>query len=200
VDTVLSTLSVSVQDRVQKRLLNRMASNVTTFVLENDPELLAPLISHVQGGVAQMGICGEADLPRLGVALQEALTNALYHGNLEVSSELRELDYGAFLHEVEARRLRSPYRERPIRVKVKLARNRAVFVIGDAGPGFNLSALPDPTCLPNLEKSSGRGIFLMRIFMDRVVYNASGNAVTLVKYRQPPTDSPGSQAPNPDYS
>ncbi len=110
VDTVLSTLSVSVQDRVQKRLLNRMASNVTTFVLENDPELLAPLISHVQGGVAQMGICGEADLPRLGVALQEALTNALYHGNLEVGSELRELDHGAFLQEVEARRHRSPYR------------------------------------------------------------------------------------------
>ncbi len=78
---------------------------------------------------------------------------------------------------------------------MKLARNRAVFVIRDAGPGFDLSALPDPTCLPNLEKSSGRGIFLMRIFMDRVAYNTFGNAVTLVKYRQPPTDSPGSQAP-----
>ena len=186
---------MSVQDRVQKRLLNRITSNVTTFALENDPELLAPLISHIQSGVAQMGVCGEADLPRLGVALQEALTNALFHGNLEVDSGLRELDHAVFLREVEARRHRSPYRERPIWVKVKLARNRAVFVIRDAGPGFDLSALPDPTSLPNLEKSSGRGIFLMRIFMDRVVYNAFGNAVTLIKYRQAPTDSLGSQVP-----
>lgn len=194
-DTVLTTLGVSEYERVQKRLLKRMASNVSTFVLENDIELLAPLISYIQLGVAQMGICEEADVPRLGVALQEALTNALYHGNLEVGSRLREHDRKAFLELVESRRRQSPYKDRQIWVRIKLAHNRAVFVIRDAGPGFDLSSLPDPTDLPNLEKSSGRGIFLMRIFMDRVVYNTAGNAVTLVKYRQPAAGSPETETP-----
>ncbi len=194
-DTVLATLSVSAHERVQKRLLNRMASNVTTFVLDNDVELLTPLISYIQVGVTQMGVCEEADIPRLGVALQEALTNALYHGNLEVGSGPRECDRKAFLDQVEARRRQSPYRDRQILVKIKLARDRAVFVIRDAGPGFDFSALPDPTHLPNLERSSGRGIFLMRIFMDRVIYNPVGNAVTLIKYRRAAADSPERQAP-----
>lgn len=189
-DTVLATLGVSAYERVQKRLLQRMASNVSTFVLENDAELLVPLISYIQVGVAQMGICEDADLPRLGVALQEALTNALYHGNLEIDSRLREQDRKAFLEEVKTRRSQSPYKDRQIWVRIKLARNRAAFVIRDDGPGFDLAAIPDPTHLPNLERSSGRGIFLMRIFMDRVVYNPAGNAVTLVKYRQAAADSP----------
>lgn len=193
-DTVLTTLGLSEYERVQKRLLKRMASNVSTFVLENDVELLAPLISYIQLGVAQMGICEEADVPRLGVALQEALTNALYHGNLEVGSRLRERDRKAFLELVEARRHQSPYKDRQIWVRIKLAHNRAVFVIRDSGRGFDLSSLPNPTDLPNLEKSSGRGVFLMRIFMDRVVYNPAGNAVTLIKYRRA-ADSAESEAP-----
>lgn len=193
-ETVLNTLGVSAHRRVQSRLLSRMASTTSTFVLENDAELHAPLISYIQGGVAQMGVCPEADLPRLGVALQEALTNALYHGNLEVASGLREHDHRAFVEQVEARRRQSPFKDRQIWVRIKLARDRAAFVIRDAGPGFDLSSLPDPTHLPNLEKLSGRGIFLMRIFMDRVVYNPVGNAVTLVKYRAASADSPASQA------
>ena len=56
-----------------------------------------PLIAHLQETAMQMGICTEADRTRLGVALEEALANALFHGNLEVSSDLRESGFRRLL-------------------------------------------------------------------------------------------------------
>jgi anti-sigma regulatory factor (Ser/Thr protein kinase) len=56
-----------------------------------------------------------------------------------------------------------------------------VFVIRDEGPGFNPEMIPDPTAPANLSKASGRGILLMRTFVDDMHYNATGNELTLVK-------------------
>jgi anti-sigma regulatory factor (Ser/Thr protein kinase) len=55
------------------------------------------------------------------------------------------------------------------------------FVIRDQGPGFDPAQLPDPTDPENLERVSGRGLLLMRTFMDEVTFNKSGNQVTMVK-------------------
>jgi anti-sigma regulatory factor (Ser/Thr protein kinase) len=58
----------------------------------------------------------------------------------------------------------------------------ARFVIRDEGPGFDPHKVPDPTDPENLERESGRGLLLMRSFMDSVAYNPTGNEVTLVKF------------------
>ena len=55
------------------------------------------------------------------------------------------------------------------------------YVIRDEGPGFDLKSLPDPRDPVNVERPSGRGMLLMRTFMDLVEYNAMGNMVTLFK-------------------
>jgi anti-sigma regulatory factor (Ser/Thr protein kinase) len=55
------------------------------------------------------------------------------------------------------------------------------FVIRDEGPGFDPASLPDPTDPENIEKACGRGLLLMRTFMDKVDYNRTGNQVTLTK-------------------
>jgi CheY-like chemotaxis protein len=180
-DTIQKVLRVSLRDRSHCRLMGCVQRTESTFLLENDPALFGSLITHLQEGVSQIGVCNDADRTRVGIALEEALANALYHGNLEVSSKLRDSDTNAYYEMVERRRHESPYRERRIEVHAKLACNEAVFVVRDGGPGFDLSALPDPTDPANLEKLSGRGVLLMRSFMDQVLYNATGNAVTLVK-------------------
>jgi anti-sigma regulatory factor (Ser/Thr protein kinase) len=118
---------------------------------------------------------------RVGVALEEALVNALFHGNLEVDSELREQDNEAYHAVAEERRGQSPYRNRKIFVDAHLSREKAVFVIRDEGPGFDPESLPDPTDPANLERVSGRGVFLMKTFMDELRFNPSGNQVTLTK-------------------
>ncbi len=128
-----------------------------------------------------LGICNHADRVRLGVGLGEALANAMFHGNLELSSSLRETDADAYHDLAETRRRESPYQDRRIEIEVRLAGGKAVFVIRDEGPGFDPTALPDPTDPANLEKVTGRGILLMQAFMDHVDFNARGNEVTMVK-------------------
>ena len=72
------------------------------------------------------------------------------------------------------------------RARVALAErdDGIVITIADDGPGFDVSSLPDPTDPENLIRPSGRGILFMRMFMDDVRYNATGNRVTLVKNRE----------------
>ena len=55
------------------------------------------------------------------------------------------------------------------------------YTIRDEGPGFDVNNLPDPTDPANLEKPSGRGMLLIRMFMDAVRYNDMGNEITLEK-------------------
>ncbi|MCL4192271.1 MAG: ATP-binding protein [Thermoguttaceae bacterium] len=184
-DTVRNILSVSSRQRSHLRLMGCMTSSHATFELINDPALFAPLVSYIQEECIHLRICDESDRTRLGVALEEALANALYHGNLEIGSELRETNEVAYWKLVRERTQSMPYCERRIHVDADISREQATFTIRDDGKGFDPTSLPDPTDPANLEKVSGRGVLLMRTFMDDVRYNPSGNIVTLVKRRDP---------------
>lgn len=181
VDTLHRVAAVSGHRRGQSRLMRFMTESHCVFVLENDPLLIPPLVAHLQDIIAQLGLCQEADRTRIGVALGEALANALFHGNLEIASESRGEDNAAYLALIERRRRELPYRDRRIWVEVTLSPQEAVFSVRDEGSGFDPAALPDPTDPANLERTCGRGILLMRTFMDEVIFNAQGNEVTLIK-------------------
>ena len=118
---------------------------------------------------------------RVGVALQEALANALYHGNLEVSSDLRQEDEREFYKLASLRRGLEPYRDRRIRIEARLHRGEATYIIEDEGPGFDTSALDRPIDPEDLMRIGGRGMLLIRTFMDEVHHNATGNQITMVK-------------------
>jgi anti-sigma regulatory factor (Ser/Thr protein kinase) len=130
-----------------------------------------------------MGLCDLTGATRAGIALEEALLNAIYHGNLEVSSRLRESDDEAFHALAAERRELSPYRDRRVKVTARMSPRRATFLIADEGPGFDVSRIPDPTAPENIDRPCGRGVLLMRTFMNSVRYNATGNQVTLIKLR-----------------
>ncbi len=185
VATVRNVLAVSGQQRYHSRLMGCMARSEYTFDLDNDSTLFATLVAYLLEELSRMDLCDETGRTRVGVALEEALANALYHGNLEVGSELRGEDDQAYFELIERRRRESPYQQRRIHVEVALARDMASFTIRDEGAGFDPSALPDPTDPDNLEKASGRGVLLMRTFMDEVTYNDIGNSVALIKHREP---------------
>ncbi len=174
-------LKATVEDRGQARLIKCMLRTESIFHLENDPALFEPLVRYLQAETIRLGVCVEADRVRVGMALEEALANALYHGNLELASELR--DTPGYRDLILQRRSQSPYQDRRIEVEARITRAEAAFAIRDEGAGFDPRALPDPTDPANIEKSNGRGIFLMRAFMDDVLYNEAGNAVVLVKRR-----------------
>jgi anti-sigma regulatory factor (Ser/Thr protein kinase) len=64
----------------------------------------------------------------------------------------------------------------------RLRPGRAVFTVADRGAGYEPDLLPDPTDPANLEKVSGRGLLLIRTFMDDVKFNRKGNRITMVKF------------------
>ena len=90
------------------------------------------------------------------LALEEGLSNAIKHGNRY-----------------------DP--KKNVEVHLDVDSERTVVRIIDEGGGFDPGGVPDPTADENLEKPTGRGIMLMRAYMDEVRYNKSGNEVHMVK-------------------
>jgi CheY-like chemotaxis protein len=180
-ENVTQVLSVRSQERERAKLLACMVSARAEYVLDNGGMLVPSLVKQLQAWVVRMGIGDEGDAMQVGVALQEALTNAMHHGNLEVDSKLRDPDLGVYHEAIRKRAMVPPYRDRRVYVTVSYSRTEAAFVIRDEGPGFDPTGLPDPRDPANLARVSGRGVLLMRAFMDEVRFNERGNEVTLVK-------------------
>ena len=90
------------------------------------------------------------------LALEEALVNAIKHGN--------KMDPN-----------------KNVRVRWRLDNEHIRVSVEDEGPGFDVSQVPDPTDDENIDKPGGRGIMLMRAFMSVVEYNDTGNRLTIEK-------------------
>jgi CheY-like chemotaxis protein/anti-anti-sigma regulatory factor len=153
------------------------------FLLPNNLLLVSPLMDFLQGHLERIGLCHEVDELRVAIALREALVNAVTHGNLEAPRELRETDYEGYMRCLAARQNQSPYKDRRVHVTARETPQEVVYTVRDEGPGFNAFALPDPTVGENFKKATGRGLYLVRTFMDEVNFNDAGNEITLVKRR-----------------
>jgi CheY-like chemotaxis protein/anti-sigma regulatory factor (Ser/Thr protein kinase) len=182
-ETLDGVLSASQSNRREQRILDCLVHYETRFLLDNDTALVAPLVGHLEQSLERMRLCEPSGLVLVGVALHEALTNAILHGNLGLSSELRETDEKEYHRLALARRTESPWCDRKVFVSAALTSHEAIFTIRDEGEGFDPDLLPDPTDPANLERVSGRGLLLIQTFMDRVEHNERGNEITMVKRR-----------------
>lgn len=175
--------------RNRQRLLSSLTHVELEFDLESDPALIPVLVKQLQEHLAPLRHCDQTGLIRVGVALEEALVNGMYHGNLEVSSQLRQDDERRFHRLVEERRQSATYRGRVLNVVARMSRTVAEFTVTDQGHGFDPASLPDPTDPANLETVGGRGLLLIRTFMDEVRFNATGNQIIMVKRASAPAGS-----------
>ena len=101
----------------------------------------------------------EDEIFAIHLAVEEAFANALKHGNRNDS-------------------------EKTITVEYSVSPNKVDISVTDQGCGFNPESLPDPRCGENIYKSFGRGVLLMRSYMDKVEYNKAGNSVRMVKIKE----------------
>jgi serine/threonine-protein kinase RsbW len=118
--------------------------------------------------VAEAAGFGEDDCYRIGMSVREGVINAFHYGNEERP-------------------------EKKIHLALDLTPEKMVIHVLDEGKGFDLTRVPDPLAEENLLSTSGRGIFLMRAFMDEfeVVPGRTGGAEIVMAKRLPPPGSPG---------
>ncbi len=181
VETVEGVFEAAREEQCEVRLMSCLTCSDTMFTLGNDATMIGPLINYLHRTIRSIGLCDQAGGIRVCVALEEAINNALFHGNLEISSQLRTSDSDAYRALVKQRSAMAPFNKRSIHVQAKFTKEYGTFIVRDDGPGFDPDALPDPTDPENIEKASGRGLLLMRTFMDSVDFNDVGNQVTMVK-------------------
>lgn len=182
-EAVESVLAAATDHRAQQRLFRQLQQSESSFQLDNDIALIPPLVNYFKENMARIHLLDNTELTRVTVALREALMNAIIHGNLEVGSELRDLDLDAYYRLIEERRTQSPFAARHIHVQATVSPQQVRYVIRDEGPGFDPAKIPDPTDPENMEKASGRGLLLIRTFMDEFAHNSRGNEITMIKRR-----------------
>jgi DNA-binding NarL/FixJ family response regulator len=192
-DTVEQVLALRDADHYDARIVQITTNTRYRFNLENDPSLISPLVDRVQQGMIGMQLCSPAQRMHIGVALEETLINAMYHGNLELPTH-RLAEVRKLLHEgesselVDERRMQSPYKERRIRVAADFTRNRAQFVVSDEGAGFDVEARLSQSTADVSDSDSGRGLVLIRTFMDEVIFNEVGNEMRMTLKDLRPVD------------
>jgi len=199
IPTLKDVLAVAVGKARRQQVARSMTRVESQFVLDNDASLITPLVRHIEEDLSAMKFGDPATLTRIGVALREALVNAIEHGNLELNAELRQGEGRAYRELWNQRRRETPYRERGVYFTAIVSPTEATFIIRDEGPGFNPKSLTDPTDPSQLMRESGRGILLIKAFMDEVTHNTVGNEITMRKRAVPPQsrDEPGTHGRRP---
>lgn len=177
---VLSAVEARKHRETVRELLERSESR---FVMGYEPDAPAAIVNYLEHALAELNFCDHAGLFQVNAALSEALINAIEHGNLELNSSLRERHDGSYQQLGQERMQKPPYRDRKVHVLAKVAPDEAIYVIRDEGSGFDCSHLPNPRDKENMVKAGGRGILLIRMFMDEVTFNEVGNEITMVKRR-----------------
>lgn len=133
------------------------------FVLDlpSDLDVIEGTVAYLVDRCRAFAFDGSRLTLNLPVGVTEALANAMLYGNRCDPT-------------------------RHVRIEVSLDPDRVALRIEDGGNGFNPESVPDPTLPGNVERSRGRGLFLLRELMDEVEFNERGNAVRIVLYREDP--------------
>jgi serine/threonine-protein kinase RsbW len=132
----------------------------TELSLPSRIDTVATAAAAVAEFLGRLGISDEAAFG-IDMAVREAVTNAVLHGNRQDEKKVVDINLKSSPEAVE-------------------------ISVHDQGPGFNPEEVPDPTTQENILKTSGRGIFFMRTFMDEVdwlIRPGGGTTVRMVKRR-----------------
>jgi CheY-like chemotaxis protein len=185
-DTITDVLGVIRTDASFSKLISTLKKNVFIFDLPNDASMISPLVGLLMQVVSGMDLVNSAELTRIGVAIEHALVNAMYRGNLELGPSVtpahRALVYDdATTDLIERRKQSDPYQSRRVHVEATASKEEVRVLIRDQGKGFDTTQVPGPGDPKVLNTESGRGLVLMASFMDELVFNESGTEVTMVK-------------------
>ncbi len=128
---------------------------ITDITISSDAAEARPIQDEIEQHLQARHV-DEYDIFGIKLAIEEAIVNAMKHGN--------QMD-----------------RSKKVHISYQIFADRFVVQIRDDGNGFDPNDVPDPTALENLERPCGRGLMLMRHYMTEVVFNQRGNGVLMSK-------------------
>jgi anti-sigma regulatory factor (Ser/Thr protein kinase) len=156
------------------------------------PDWVEPVVLFLKDRAMSAGACDDASATRLVVSMTEAITNAVVHGNYGLSSELKE-HADAFERALGERAADPAYVGRVVDIRASYLPDRSVWTVTDQGCGFDvgrqLAKLESDD--PEAILSSGRGITIMKAFMDDVAWSDEGRQVRLTAFRGPAAERRG---------
>jgi len=127
------------------------------MVVSSDPSRIIGICGGILSKLKANNFSSE-DIFAVHLALEEAFVNAVKHGNKMDPGKKVKIDYTITCDKIE-------------------------ISLSDDGDGFNPDSVPDPRKDENLYKTEGRGLFLVRSYMDRVEFNERGNQISMIKYK-----------------
>lgn len=179
--TIRSLIDLTTRNPYRERVREFLHAGEVEMRLDNDPSTIGVAVGFLRDLMDGYRIADEGTRVRLGIALGEALSNAMIHGNLEIASDLRATNSEAYFDAIDSRLGDPRFASRRVDLVVRLRNDVLCFTVRDQGKGFRVQDVPDPTNPENLMRLSGRGILMMRAYTDRVHWNQAGNEVTLEK-------------------
>lgn len=165
----------------QMRDVFQMVNGSMQFSIPSNVKLIGSVVYYLNKYFRDQCQLKKIDSTKVNLCIQEALANAVIHGNLQVDSHLKETSWDQFEELVQLRQKTEPYSQRQVVLNYEFDPQQLFFEISDEGKGFNHARLPDMND-PNSLLSSGRGLMLIRSYMDEVYWNETGNRITMVKY------------------
>ncbi len=165
---LLNDLSLSMAaERASLGALVPFLHERVAFKIPSEIKYIESVLDYLNERMIKLGIV-DSDESLILMALDEAIVNAIKHGN---SGDARKA----------------------VHIVAELSACEACFTVSDEGPGFARENVPDPTDPSRLLEPSGRGLFLISHIMDEVCYNQCGNEIRMVKRpapaRNPETES-----------
>ena len=180
VETVRHILAMAETESTYKKLVQCTTKADFEFDLENDPAIIEPLVDMIQQIALSQGVLSNQHRIQMAVAFENALSNAMFRGNLELSRE----EFPVVTNLYVGQRKGDPrFKDRKVYVRALVTPASVQFTIRDAGPGFDIETVPKVADPESYRDGVGRGLVLIQAFMDEVEFSPSGNEINMTKYR-----------------
>jgi CheY-like chemotaxis protein len=180
VETVGHVLALTQTDNSYKKLLECSVKTDFEFNLVSDPEIIEPLVEMVQQVAVGQGTLNGRTQVQVGLAFENALTNAMFRGNLEIARK----EFPVASRTIISQRMNeAPYKDRTVYVQALISPASVRIVVRDQGPGFDTSTVPEASDAESYRDGVGRGLVLIKAFMDEVEFNDAGNEIRMTKFR-----------------
>lgn len=178
-ERTLQQVHVTARDsQIQPEIMHQIQSTKTELILYNDRQLIRSTVGLLVNFLRCMPLGDETERMRTGIALEEAMLNAYYHGNFDVAGVkgATPQTWDTIAAERSADR---EYGLRRIHVLADISRERSIFTIRDEGKGFDPTPFLEGRVKPLNDRH--RGIHLMSTIMDAITYNPTGTEVTMTR-------------------